>query len=128
MIRTKATFEIPTDELTFASFRNDEAGLVTVKVFYMDYYDTGFSVRVTNEKLVASYVVTKLTKVVYQIGEAFDRKGMSIQTRYYDGTTSNLSASKVVIEGFNNKTPGTQLINVKYNGEVIKSFSIKVMA
>ena len=119
------SFQIPVEELEFKSFRNDEAGVVTVKVFYMDYYDTGFSVRVTDEKLLSALTVTKPTKVSYKVGDTFDTTGMTITAKYYDSTTAVIPASKATITGFDSKTTGVQLITVSYGGKSA-SFSIKV--
>ena len=118
-------FEVPLDELTFTSFKNDEAALVAVRVFYMDYYDTSFSVRVTDEKLVSGITATKPTKVSYKVGESFDMTGMVVTAKYYDATTAVVSNSKVTVSGFDSTTPGVKTITVTYEGKST-AFSIKV--
>ena len=118
-------FAIPTEELSFASFRNDKEAVVTVKIFYMDYYDTGFSVRVTAEKVVSALTVTKPTKVSYKVGDTFDTTGMTVTAKYFDSTTEVIPNSKVTVTGFDGTKAGVQLITVSYEGKTA-SFSIKV--
>lgn len=117
------TFIIPVEDLKFKAFRNDEAGLVTVRVFYMDYYDTGVTVRVSNEKLLASITITKPTKLTYKVGEEFDPTGIVVTAKYYDSTTEIIDLSKVSISEFSSEGPGICYVKVTYEGRS-KTFSI----
>ena len=103
-----------------------EPGIYRALVAYMEYYQTGFSYRVTAEKVVASYVVSKPTKLVYNRGEEFDRTGMNPYIKYFDNTTAPLDVNALTISGFDSSTAGVQNITVLYNGISVKTFSIRV--
>lgn len=118
----------PDDSLVkYFGYRNDEAGLYSIKVVYMDCYSTSFSYKVTNNKLVSSYVVTKPTKLVYNIGDKFDFIGVTGMIKYYDGTTAPMNISDLTVTGFDSSKAGIQNVQINCKGILVKSFSIKVI-
>ena len=121
---------LSSDDYRVAGFTTvgKEAGVYQCIIAYMEYYQTGCSYRVTAEKLVASYVMNKPSKVSYRIGEQFDTTGMNPYVKYYDNTTAPIDVNSLVISGFDNTTAGVQTINVYYQGTLVKTFSIRVTA
>ena len=56
-------------------------------------------VTVTPPKVVEIYISNPPTKTVYQIGESFDRKGMSVKARYDNGEVKEISGYTVLPSG-----------------------------
>ena len=117
---------IPNDDLNFMGFNSSAPGVSSVSIIYMGYYKTGVSVRITNEKVIASITVKKPTKLVYSIGEELDTTGMTVTAKYYDSSTELIDVSKVTITGFDSSTTGVKTVSVTYRGKTY-NFSIRIV-
>lgn len=118
--------EISADDVSFFGFTSQAEGIVSVKVVYMGYYSTSFSVRITEEKLISSISITKPTKITYKIGESFDMTGMTLTAKYYDSTTESVPVTKASVSGFDSTTSGIKTVYVSYGGKQT-SFSVRIV-
>ena len=78
-----------------------------------------FSFEVTLDKLPAVLVsikVEKAPKMVYEIGESLDTKGMTVRATYSDGSTL-LIGSGFAISGFDSTTVGEKVLTVSWGGQ-----------
>ena len=116
------------DDIRISGFSTSDrdAGVYQCIISYLDYYRTGLSYRVIDEKVIASYIITKPTKLIYNIGEQFDTTGMEASVKYYDGTTEPISLDNFTITGFDNQTAGLQTIRVLHQNNIVKTFTIRV--
>ena len=86
---------------------------------------TLYAVWAATEKTLSSVAVESMPdKTVYQIGEAFDPKGLSVRLNYADGTSFVINEG-FGISGFDSSSAGTKTVTVTYQDKTA-TFSVTV--
>lgn len=121
-------FDAETVDVTSAMCDYDfsAAGEQTVTVSYGG-KEVTFKVNVSDIVLTEVYIESEPTKKEYDfaLDKELDLAGFKFVAKYSDNSTQEIAVENLVIEGFNSRVFGTQLITVKY-GEMTASFEIEV--
>ncbi|MBF7097677.1 D-alanyl-D-alanine carboxypeptidase family protein [Alkalibacter mobilis] len=73
-----------------------------------------FTIEVEKKKEVGISVASRPSKVVYELNDNIDYKGLKVVLDYDNGETEIIENDKLVISGFNSKIAGTQKVSVRY--------------
>ncbi len=121
-------FDAETVDVTSAMCDYDfsAAGEQTVTVSYGG-KEVTFKVNVSDIVLTEVYIESEPTKKEYDfaLDKELDLAGFKFVAKYSDNSTQEIAVENLVIEGFNSRVFGTQVITVKY-GEMTASFKIEV--
>lgn len=121
-------FDAETVDVTSAMCDYDfsAAGEQTVTISY-DGKEIFFKVNVSDIVLTEVYIESEPTKKEYDfaLDKELDLAGFKFVAKYSDNSTQEIAVENLVIEGFNSRVFGTQVITVKY-GEMTASFEIEV--
>lgn len=128
---TDGTSKDVTSSIRTSGFDSTASGVHQINVSYT-YHDktvsTYFSITM-KPKLTGIVVTSKPTKIVYIMGEQFNKDGMVITAKLSDGTTKNVS-SLCKTSGYDCESPGVKTITVTYSYATqtfSKTFSIVMM-
>ena len=121
-------FDAETVDVTSAMCDYDfsAAGEQTVTISY-DGKEIFFKVNVSDIVLTEVYIESEPTKKEYDfaLDKVLDLAGFKFVAKYSDSSTQEIAVENLVIEGFNSRVFGSQVITVKY-GEMTASFEIEV--
>ncbi len=126
------SMQVPFADPRFAveGFDSSSAGEKTVSVKLGDGAALTFKVRVSDT--ISSLAVTTLPKTDYYIGDEADWSAGEVTLTYDNGATEKVSFSdsRLIVEGFDPETAGTQTIVVKLtaNTAVTDNFEVELVA
>jgi len=118
------------DDVAVSGYNPETAGIQKLTVTYKG-KTTTFSIRVeeTRKEVVARSVClsSKPDKLVYNLGEIFDPKGLSIVAYYPDNSEEIKTVTDgITVSGYDPYTIGVQKLTVTYDGRTTV-FSVKVI-
>ena len=129
---TDGTSKEVTSAISTSGFDSTSSGVHQITVSYT-YHDktvsTYFSITM-KPKLTGIVVTSKPTKIVYIMGEQFQKDGMVITAKFSDGTTRDVTSS-CKTSGYDCMSPGVKTITATYSYATqtfSKTFSIVMMA
>ena len=104
-----------TGQITIDSEQNmlDVYALSQDATINMNYIKIRKTSSVIDKEAVGLEVVPP-NKTMYTLGENFDSSGMGVTVVYDDGSKEDIAIQDCVIEGFDNRTEGQQIIKVSY--------------
>lgn len=70
-------------------------------------------------------IVTKPSKLVYNVGDEFDATGLKILVKYSDGSVAYLEGADVPVAGFDSSAAGSFLVSIEVEGKIAQ-FTVHV--
>ena len=109
----KSTKTVTLDDATVSGFNKSFVGKQTLIVSYFN-LTTTFDVTVVDRTPMAIEIDDLPAKTDYYVGEELSIGDGTIIVYYNNNTTETLRLSKAKISGFDNSTPGTQVLTIEY--------------
>ncbi len=125
MASNTTTLPIPMNSgaVTITGFETTSVGVKTITVTYKGFSKT-FDITVV-DPTSAMIIKTLPNKLDYKYGEDIDLTGGTIQVTKVSGATEIINITKQMIQGYNSKKLGNQVITVTYE-EYTAQFSVNV--
>ena len=122
----KTTKNIPMSSCTVTGFNNKNIGINTLKISY-EGITTTYNITIVKKSKIGIKIIRPSKYYYIQNEQNLNVSDGKIVIKYNDGTTSNeINMTSSMVSGFDNKSLGTKILKVKYDG-FTEDFTIEVI-